>query len=97
MGEDLARKLSIRFEIHCTPKHASWLNRAESAIGMYSRQCLEDRRVGDIQSLKNQTAAWKRAADKKRSSSSGASPRPRPARAWVIGIDLCGKTLLPEY
>ena len=66
MGEDLARQLSNRFEIHYTPKHASWLNQAEIAIGMYSRQCLGDGRVGDIQSLKKQTAAWNKAANKKR-------------------------------
>jgi transposase len=66
MGEDLARKLSNRFEIHYTPKHASWLNQAEIAIGMYSRQCLGDGRVGDIQSLKKQTAAWNKTANKKR-------------------------------
>ncbi len=35
-------KLSSRFEIHYTPKHASWLNQAEIAIGMDSRQCLGD-------------------------------------------------------
>lgn len=66
MGEDPARKLSNRFEIHYMPKHASWLNQAEIAIGMYSRQCLGDGRVGDIQSLKKQTAAWNKAANKKR-------------------------------
>jgi transposase len=66
MGEDLARKLSNRLEIHYTPKHASWLNQAEIAIGMYSRQCLGDGRVGDIQSLKKQTTAWNKAANKKR-------------------------------
>lgn len=66
MGEDLARKLSNRFEIHYTPKHASWLNQTEIAIGVYSRQCLGDGRVGDIQSLKKQTAAWNKVANKKR-------------------------------
>lgn len=66
MGEDLARKLSNRFEIHYTPKHASWLNQAEIAIGMYSRQCLGDGRVGNLQSLKKQTTAWNKAANKKR-------------------------------
>ena len=29
-----------KFEVHDTPKHASWLNQAEIAIGMESRQCL---------------------------------------------------------
>lgn len=65
MGEELARKLSDRFEIHFTPKHASWLNQAEIAIGMYSRQCLGDGRVGDIESLKKQTAAWNTSANRK--------------------------------
>jgi hypothetical protein len=49
----MASKLWDRFEIHHTPVHASWLNQAEVAIGMYSRQCLGDGRVGDIDSLKN--------------------------------------------
>ena len=66
MGEALARKLSDRFEIHYTPKNASWLNQAEIAIGMYSRQCLGDGRVGDIKSLKKQTTAWNKAANRKR-------------------------------
>ena len=55
-----------RFEIHFTPKHASWLNQAEIAIGMYSRQCLGDGRIGDIENLKIQTQAWNaRTNDKK--------------------------------
>lgn len=66
MGEDVARKLSDRFEIHYTPKHASWLNQAEIAIGMYSRQCLGDGRVGDIDALKKKTTAWNKAANRKR-------------------------------
>ena len=49
-----------------TPVHASWLNQAEVAIGMYSRQCLGDGRVGNIDSLKKKTSAWNKAANKKR-------------------------------
>lgn len=66
MGDELAEKLSDRFEIHYTPKHASWLNQAEIAIGMFSRQCLGDGRVGDIDSLKTKTKAWNKSANKKR-------------------------------
>jgi hypothetical protein len=51
-GEEPGKKLWNRFEVHYTPKHASWLNQAEIAIGMYSRQCLGDGRVGDINKLK---------------------------------------------
>jgi transposase len=54
----LAEQIWDRFEIHYTPKHGSWLNQAEIAIGMYSRQCLGDGRVGDVTQLKKNTAAW---------------------------------------
>jgi hypothetical protein len=63
---ELAKQLLGRFEIHHTPVHASWLNQAEIAIGMYSRQCLGDGRVGDINALKKRTAAWNKATNKKR-------------------------------
>jgi len=65
-GEAEGRKLWNRFEIHYTPKHASWLNQAEIAIGMYSRQCLGDGRIGDIENLKTETQAWNKRANKKK-------------------------------
>lgn len=58
LGETEGTRVWKRFEVHHTPKHASWLNQAEIAIGMYSRQCLGDGRVGEIQYLRGQTAAW---------------------------------------
>jgi hypothetical protein len=66
MSELAHRYAADRFEIHHTPVHASWLNQAEIAIGMYSRQCLGDGRVGDLGSLKTKTAAWNKAANKRR-------------------------------
>ena len=65
MGEQLATKLAERFEMHYTPVHASYLNQAEIAIGMYSRQCLGDGCVGDIPSLKKNTAAWNKTANRR--------------------------------
>ena len=65
LGEELANRIWDRFEIHHTPVHASWLNQAEIAIGMYSRQCLGDGRVGDVEALKRMTAAWNKAANKR--------------------------------
>lgn len=62
----VAEQMLQRLEIHYTPVHASWLNQAEIAIGMYSRQCLGDGRVGDINALKTRTAAWNKAINKKR-------------------------------
>lgn len=54
-----ARELVKRLEIHYTPKHGSWLNIAEVEISALSRQCLK-RRIGDIDTLKEETAAWER-------------------------------------
>ena len=65
-GEEKANELWSRFEIHYTPKHASWLNQAEIAIGMFSRQCLGDGRVGNTENLERVTKAWNRSANKKK-------------------------------
>ena len=54
-----------RFEVHHTPKHASWLNQAEIAIGMYSRECLGKRRIGKIEDLRKKTNAWVKAINSK--------------------------------
>ncbi|HXW23548.1 MAG TPA: IS630 family transposase [Xanthobacteraceae bacterium] len=52
-----ARRLVERFEWHYTPKHGSWLNLAESELGVLSAQCL-DRRIPDQQTLIDEIAAW---------------------------------------
>ena len=52
-----ARRLVERFEWHYTPKHGSWLNLAESELGVLSSQCL-DRRIPDKQILVEEVAAW---------------------------------------
>ena len=59
-----ARRLVERFEWHYTPKHGSWLNMAESELGVVSRQCL-DRRISDKQTLANEVAAWQHARNTK--------------------------------
>jgi DDE superfamily endonuclease len=45
-----ARRLVERFEWHYTPKHGSWLDLAESELGILSCQCL-DRCIPDKQTL----------------------------------------------
>ena len=45
-----ARRLVERFEWHYTPKHGSWLDMAESELGVLASQCL-DRRIADKQIL----------------------------------------------
>jgi DDE superfamily endonuclease len=52
-----ARRLVERFEWHYTPKHGSWLNLAESELGVLASQCL-DRRIPDKQTIADQVAAW---------------------------------------
>ena len=52
-----ARRLVERFEWHYTPKHGSWLDMAESELGILSSQCL-DRRIPDQQVLKDEVEAW---------------------------------------
>jgi DDE superfamily endonuclease len=52
-----ARRLTERFEWHYTPKHGSWLNIAESELGVLSNQCL-DRRIADPAVLTKEILAW---------------------------------------
>jgi hypothetical protein len=52
-----ARRLAERFEWHYTPKHGSWLDLAESELGVLSSQCL-DQRIEDKDCLIGEVAAW---------------------------------------
>jgi DDE superfamily endonuclease len=54
-----ARRLIAKLEIHYTPKHGSWLNMAETELGILGRQCL-DRRLPDRPTLTTEAAAWER-------------------------------------
>jgi hypothetical protein len=52
-----ARRSSNWFEWHYPPKHGSWLDMAESELGVLSAQCL-DRRIPDKQTLTEEVATW---------------------------------------
>jgi len=52
-----ARRLIDKLEVHYTPKHGSWLNMAEIALGVLRGQCL-DRRIPDFSMLTSEVAAW---------------------------------------
>jgi hypothetical protein len=52
-----ARRLAKKLEMHFTPKHGSWLNMAEIALSILSRQCL-DRRIASTAELTTEVAAW---------------------------------------
>ena len=58
-----ARRLAERFEWHYTPKHGSWLNMAESELGVLTSQCL-DRRITDKETLTKEVAAWQAGRNK---------------------------------
>ena len=52
-----ARRLVKRFEWRYTPRHGSWLDMAESELGVLAHQCL-DRRIPDKLKLIEEVAAW---------------------------------------
>jgi transposase len=60
LGEKAGGWLWSRFTVHYTPKHGSWLNQAEIAISLFSRQCMGQRRIGDRVALRQATQAWGR-------------------------------------
>ena len=58
-----ARRLVERFEWHYTPKHGSWLDLAESELGVLASQCL-DCQIPDKQTIIAEVAAWVRDRNK---------------------------------
>jgi hypothetical protein len=52
-----AREIARKLEIHYTPKHGSWLDIAEIAISILTKQCL-DRRIPTIEKLNEEIATW---------------------------------------
>lgn len=54
----VARAYLERLRFVYTPKHGSWLNIAECELSALSRQCLAGRRIGDLEVLQHETAAW---------------------------------------
>ena len=53
-----ARRIVQRLEFCFTPKHGSWLNVAENELSAMTRQCVSGRRFGDIETLREEIAAW---------------------------------------
>jgi hypothetical protein len=51
-----ARRIARKLEIHTTPKHGSWLNRAEIELSVFGRECL-NRRIPEVATLKREVAA----------------------------------------
>lgn len=53
-----AREYVRRIQFVYTPKHGSWLNVAECELSCLTRQCLTDRRIGELATLQSEIAAW---------------------------------------
>jgi len=62
---ETAWALVRRQEFRHTPKHGSWLNIAENELSSLTRQCLDGRRLGTIELLRRETAAWQQASNDK--------------------------------
>jgi hypothetical protein len=54
-----ARRLLDKIEFHYTPKHGSWVNMAETEIGIMNAQCL-DRRMDSQEWIAREVAAWEK-------------------------------------
>ena len=65
-GEEEGGALWDRFTVHYTPVHGSWLNQAELEIGLFSKQCLGKRRLGEIRILRAEARAWNRRTNRNR-------------------------------
>lgn len=53
-----ARQLVRRLDFCYTPKHGSWLNIAENELSSLTRQCVAGRRLGELETLREEIAAW---------------------------------------
>ena len=53
-----ARAYIQRIEFCYTPKHGSWLNIAECELSCMTSQCLRGRRIGELEILRSEIAAW---------------------------------------
>ncbi len=59
-GKQEGARLWSRLTPHYTPKHGSWLNQAEIEISLFSRQCLGNRRISNLRTLRQQARSWNR-------------------------------------
>jgi transposase len=65
-GAEVGAEIWNRFTVHYTPKHGSWLNQAEIEIGLLARQCLGNRRLPDLPTLRRECRAWNRRVNRQR-------------------------------
>lgn len=74
-GEEEGHRIWEKLQVHYTPEHGSWLNQAEMAISIFTRQCLGKRRIGGLDELRRETSTWNESANH----------NPKPIR-WAFTI-----------
>jgi hypothetical protein len=62
---EVARAYVKRIDFIFTPKHGSWLNIAECELSCMTSQCLSGRRIGELDDLQKEIAAWSTATTAK--------------------------------
>ena len=65
-GEESGGEIGSRFTPRHTPRHGGWLHQAEMEMGLFSRQCLGQRRIPDLAPPRRQAAAWNRRVNRER-------------------------------
>lgn len=65
-GLDYGSQLWDRLTVHYTPKHGSWLNQAEIEISLFSRHCLGQRRIPNLDALQREINAWNKRMNRDR-------------------------------
>jgi hypothetical protein len=82
VGQRAGGGLWDRLTVHYTPKHGSWLNQAEIELSLYSRQCLGNRRIPDLSTLRRETRVWNRKTDRRRTKISWQFTRKKARKAF---------------
>jgi transposase len=85
-GEEKGRRLWDRLTLHYTPKHGSWLNQAEIELSLYSRECLGTRRFPDLGLLQQETRAWNRQTNLKRTKINWTFTRRKARKTFSYGL-----------
>ena len=85
-GEEQGRHLWSRLTVHFTPKHGSWLNQAEIELSLYARECLGTRRLSDMRLLQQETRAWNRQTDQKRTRINWTFTRRKARKTFRYGM-----------
>lgn len=63
---EVALRLSRRIQFVYTPVHGSWLNMAENELAAMTVQCLGDRRLADLETVRREVRHWAKQRNEQR-------------------------------